>query len=91
MTFTIASHGAREDKFQEGDMVTLIDIDDYTNDAVHQEFWAKYGRGPQHIEAVEEIPEWERRLPLHIPLHTQRVQIDGRLYHGAWFKPAERS
>lgn len=82
----------RQDKFQAGDMVTMIAGDDYTNDCVQQGFWSKHGRQPQPIEEVESVSiGWFKPTAERMALHTQFVWVGGKRYSGAWFNPVRKA
>lgn len=78
---------ARQDRFEVGDMVTMIDRDDYTSDAIQQTFWRRHGREPQRIEEVEDLESWRFDNPSQPPAHPQYVTVNGTTYSGFWFKP----
>lgn len=79
----------RQDKFQAGDMVTMIAGDDYTDDCVQQGFWSQHGRGPQPVEEVEPVSpnDWFKPTAEKMARHTQYVHVHGHRYSGHWFNP----
>jgi len=81
----------RHDRFQVGDMVTLIPTDEYLGGPVQEGIWRKYGKGPFEVEAVEDL---EKLWPgvENKSLHSQLVTIcdGGERLSGYWLNPIER-
>lgn len=81
----------RADRFEVGDRVTFIDLDDYTSDLVLQNHWRVHGRGPYAVEETEDVPDWQLENSNLRTLHTQYVTINGERYSGYWLKPSRPS
>ncbi len=79
----------RADKFQSGDHVTFIDLDDYTDDSVLQNHWRQFGRGPYVVEDIEDASPYLATSPSIC--HTQFVWVNGERYSGYWFKPVRET
>lgn len=72
----------RQDRFEVGDKVSFIDVDEYVGSRIPEYHRAEHGKGPYTIQAVEDARRGFRDL-----CHTQMVWVDGDQFSGYWFKP----